>query len=640
METEAGRMLREVFGYDGFRAGQEAVVSRILSGCPALAVFPTGGGKSLCYQVPALLLDGMTLVVSPLLALMKDQVDRLMELGVSAARIDSTMGDEEISETMRMIQEGRVKLLYVAPERLANEAFLKCLRGVKIPLLAIDEAHCLSEWGHNFRPDYLKLPKLVRRLGKPTVLALTATATRVVARDLRKRFRIKVCDEIRLPFSRVNLALSFCKATPKTRDVMLLDRLVTHGTPAVVYVTRQETAERVAGFLSRGGIHARAYHAGLRSVARAEIQHSFMIGETPVVVATIAFGMGIDKGDIRQVIHYNLPKSIEGYVQEIGRAGRDGMPARCEVLACGEDLTTLESFVHADAVRPATMRALLDRLLRQGRVIDVSLRELSENCDMRISVVTTVLAYLEADGVLRPKGGYHAQIRLWLVRKPGDILAGRGKSEQTLLRRLLDVATIDRSWHVIRISEAVEACKVSEAGVRRAAESLASSGDARLRYSHKRFRYDLLEECPDAHALAERYAARFAERDETQLARIGMVAALAAKRGCLVAAVARHFGETDTRPCGQCGPCQGQQAFVIKPPAARAIGNEEWDQVRALTQNAHPALRSSTQLARFLCGMTSPATLRARLTRHDAFGLLADLPYRDVLPMCQAILRE
>jgi ATP-dependent DNA helicase RecQ len=461
-----------------------------------------------------------------------------------------------------------------------------------------------------------------------------------VARDLRRQFRIKAADEIRLPFSRPNLSLSFSKASPQTRNAMLLDRLVTYGAPAVVYVTRQETAESVAAFLSRSGIHARAYHAGLRSMARSGIQHAFMTGETPVVVATIAFGMGIDKGDIRQVIHYNLPKSIEGYVQEIGRAGRDGKPARCEVLACGEDLTTLESFVHADAVRLTTMRALLDRLLRQGRVIDVSLRELSENCDMRLSVVTTVLAYLEADGVLRPKGGHHAEIRLWLVRKPGEILAGRGKSEQALLRRLLDLATIHRSWHVIRISEAVEACKVSEAVVRRAAETLANSGDARLRYSHKRFRYDLVEESRDVRDLAERYAARFAERDEAQLARIGMVAALAAKRGCLVAALARHFGETDTRPCGQCGPCQGQQAFVIKAPAARAIRDDEWEQAMAMSRTAHPALQSSTQLARFLCGMTSPATLRARLTRHDAFAMLADLPYRDVLTMCQAILRE
>ncbi|OYV06998.1 MAG: RecQ family ATP-dependent DNA helicase, partial [Verrucomicrobiales bacterium VVV1] len=354
--------LQSRFGFSSMRAGQETVVRALLDGRSALAVFPTGGGKSLCYQLPALLLDGLTLVISPLIALMKDQVDALTAKGISAARLDSTLDADQVREVYERLESGTLKLLYIAPERFANEAFRQRMKRLPIQLAAIDEAHCISEWGHNFRPDYLKLATICRRLKVPRVLSLTATATPKVARDIRKAFRIAVADHVQLSFHRPNLDLRVTPCKIEERKALLLEKLLAVDGPAVVYVTRQETAEEVSTFLAKSGLSSRAYHAGLPAEFRADAQSSFMAGTTRIIVATIAFGMGIDKADIRAVFHYNLPKSLENHTQEIGRAGRDGQPAICEMLACGDDLIVLENFIYSDTPTPRALGTLIDRV--------------------------------------------------------------------------------------------------------------------------------------------------------------------------------------------------------------------------------------------------------------------------------------
>lgn len=306
--------LKNAFGFDAFRDGQEAVVTRLVDGKSVLAVFPTGGGKSLCYQLPALLLDGLTLVISPLIALMKDQVDFLRGRGLPAARLDSSLTREETLSLYESLHEGRLKLLYISPERLGNERFLQTLRRQKISLLAIDEAHCISQWGHNFRPDYLKIADLARSLRVERVLALTATATPKVAEDIASAFGIAGDDVIHTGFYRPNLTLRVTPCQPDARKALLLERLRERPPgPAIVYVTLQRTAEEVAAYLTRGGLAAEAYHAGLKAEERNAIQDAFMASKQSVIVATIAFGMGIDKADIRYVYHYNLPKGLESY---------------------------------------------------------------------------------------------------------------------------------------------------------------------------------------------------------------------------------------------------------------------------------------------------------------------------------------
>src|SRR5256714_12211015 len=342
-------LLADRFAFTTFRPGQQQVIDTLLAGRSALAVFPTGAGKSLCYQLPALMLDGVTVVVSPLIALMKDQIDLLARQGVDAARLDSSLDAAEARAVTNRLRDGSLKLLYVAPERFNNERFLAQLGEAKIALFAVDEAHCISEWGHNFRPDYLKLAARAREFRAERVLALTATATPAVVADICAGFGIEERDAVVTGFYRPNLTLLTTPARAAERDQLLIDRIQERPPGStIVYVTLQRTAERVAKLLDS----ARPYHAGMSSEDRVATQEWWTASDRNVVVATIAFGMGIDKADVRYVYHYNLPKGLESYSQEIGRAGRDGEPSICELFACRDDVPTLENFAFGDTPTP------------------------------------------------------------------------------------------------------------------------------------------------------------------------------------------------------------------------------------------------------------------------------------------------
>jgi ATP-dependent DNA helicase RecQ len=628
--------LRQYFGFDAFREGQEPVVRALLDGRSALAVFPTGGGKSLCYQLPALLLDGLTLVVSPLIALMKDQVDALAARGIAAARLDSTLDAGQLRDVWRRLDEGSLKLLYVAPERFANETFRRKIRRLPVALAAIDEAHCISEWGHNFRPDYLKLARILRKLKVPRVLALTATATPKVARDIRRHFRIAAADHIRRGFHRPNLDLRVTPCAAGDRKSLLLERLAAIDGPVVIYVTRQETTEEVATFLNRNGIPARAYHAGLPDDFRSDAQQAFMTNSTRVIVATIAFGMGIDKADIRGVIHYNLPKSLENHTQEIGRAGRDGRSAICEMLVCADDLTVLENFIHADTPSPRALSNLLDRVLRLGPVFDVSPYDLSTTCDIRPAVVATVMTYLELDGLIEATGVFHSTYRLKLLRPIEDTLAGRPHAEKSFLKRLLDAGEMKRYWLYFQPAALAGVLKCRREKIVSALCGLEAAGDARLSLSGVRHSYRVKKPPDDIGRLAARMAGLFQQRETADLERLGQVLAISSCRGCLTAYLLKHFGEILTEPCGHCDRCRGIAATIIRRRKVRHATAAELGSIASLVAENHAALASPRQLARFLCGMTSPATLRARLTRHDTFGLLSDIPFADILVIAEA----
>jgi ATP-dependent DNA helicase RecQ len=622
-------VLREVFGFGELRAGQEEIVRLLLDGRSGLAIFPTGGGKSLCYQLPALLLDGTALVVSPLLALMKDQVDGLVAKGVAAARLDSTLDAEQYREVMEGLAEGRWKLLYVSPERLGNAEFVKILKGVKLSLIAVDEAHCISEWGHNFRPDYLKLGKICRQLKVVRLLALTATATPKVQADIRKQFRIAKGDVVKLSFHRKNLDLRVTPCAPVERKALLLEKLNTHGKPAIVYVTRQETAEEVATFLAKNGLSARAYHAGLRSELRREIQENFMGGEIDIVVATIAFGMGVDKSDIRTVMHFNLPKSLENYTQEIGRAGRDGEPAVCEWLACPEDRTVLENFIHSDAPSEQAVRNLLDRVLRLGANFDVSMYELSTGCDIRQTVVETIFAYMETEGILGMDGRFFDTARVKLLRPSSKILDGLSPKESKLLKGIFAPLDADWKWLTVKISEVAPALGVTMEKLRMTIGELEAAGDVVLRKSHWRQAYKVRNAPEDIRELCGKMLERFREREITDLARLDQVLGLASKKTCLTKVLLSHFGEKMTEGCGHCDRCRGVAPTKLKRPKPRRISDAELQEIKNLIDKKHAALGTGRQLARFLCGMSSPASMRARLYRLDEYGMLADLPFED-----------
>jgi ATP-dependent DNA helicase RecQ len=633
----AADVLRERFGFAGFREGQEAVVRGLLEGRSMLAVFPTGGGKSLCYQLPAVMLDGLALVVSPLIALMKDQVDVLQARGVAAARLDSTLSADEAREVIDAMRGGRLDLLYVAPERLANEGFRGRLKGVKIALAAIDEAHCISEWGHNFRPEYLKLARFCRELKVPRVLALTATATPEVAADIRREFAIAEADHVQLSFHRPNLDLRVTPCTAEEKKPVLLERLGAVDGPAIVYVTRQETAENVATWLDRQGLSARAYHAGLPDEVRSSAQEQFMAGEVRVIVATIAFGMGIDKADIRAVFHYNLPKSLENYTQEIGRAGRDGQPAVCELLACGDDLTVLENFIHGDQPTSRALGNLIDRVLRLGEEFDVSFYDLSASTDVRPLVVATVMTYLELEGIIQATRPFFSGYRVKLLRGLDRVLAGYDARRKTFLRKLFAAGKAGRLWTHFEIDKVAREIGESRERIVAALGYLADAGDLVLQRSGARQGFRLKQDPGDLRALVRKLEERFAGRSERDLARLREVVEFAEHDGCLTGFLTHRFGEDLGAPCGHCARCRGEKPRPVPRRESREPTDAELEAIHAVVREGRAALASPRQLARFLCGLTSPAATRERLSRHDAFGLLSELPFSDVLALAEAV---
>ncbi len=625
------RTLQTTFGFDRFREGQEPVIRALLAGRSALAVFPTGSGKSLCYQLTALHLPGLTLVVSPLIALMKDQVDALRRRGIPAARLDSSLGAEEIRDLDARLRDGSLKLLYVAPERFSNEGFLQKLRRLTVSLMVIDEAHCISEWGHNFRPDYLKLARAAHDLGVPAVLALTATATPEVAADICRSFKIAPGDHVHTGFYRPNLHLRAQPVRAADRLAALTRRL--RETPrgsTIVYVTLQATAETVAAALAAAGLPARAYHAGMDGEERAAVQEWFMGTEAGIVVATIAFGMGIDKADIRLVCHYNLPKSLENYSQEIGRAGRDGEPARCESFGDFSDAATLLNFTFGDTPDPAAAGALVAAILAQPAQFDVSPYDLSQEYDLRPLVVGTLLTYLELAGVMEATAPFYSAYQIEILRPLGEIVGQFDGERAAFVRDLLGMATKAKRWHHLDLAAAVERLPAPRERIVRALGYLEERGDLRLQVTGFRQGYRRGAATPDPARLQADVVARFEKRERQDVERMEKVLELFGGEGCLVRRLLQHFGEELARDCGHCGRCAGErptplagERVQVALPPARAL-----DELR----RAHPkALGTPRQFARFLCGITSPRTSQAKLGRHALFGSLGDAPFPSVL---------
>ncbi len=630
------RRLRENFTFTTFLPGQEEVIKCLLAGRSALAIFPTGGGKSLCYQLPALLLDGLTLVISPLIALMKDQVDVLRGRGIMAARLDSSIGPAEAQTIYRQLDDGSLRILYIAPERLANERFLNRLRGRRIALLAIDEAHCISEWGHNFRPEYLKIARLAEELKVDRVLALTATATPEVAADIRSAFHIPESDQTRTSFHRPNLHLEVTPCPAPERRELLLQRLRERPPePTIAYVTLQKTAEEIAAFLDAEGVAARAYHAGMKNEDRTAVQDAFMAGDLKVVVATIAFGMGIDKADIRAIYHYNLPKTIENYMQEIGRAGRDGKDAHCEILACADDLTVLANFTYGDTPVPEDLGALVEHLLSQGEIFDVSHFELSGIFDIRPLVIATVFTYLELNGVLRATGPFYDSYKVRFNRPFEAIRAEFDPPRAAFLEDLFATARPGRVWSHLNPAESAVALNEPRGRITAAVGFLEEKGDLTVQAAGLRHGYRLEGSNPHSRQLVAHLQKTFFEREARDIVRLRKVLAYAEQKSCLTRHLLEYFGEKNLSDCNDCSRCRQGEGQRLARTAPLEPGAEEAEIARRIHAEEHPSLSHPRQLARFLCGITSPAATRAKLNRHSGFGALGDLPFRKVLGMVE-----
>lgn len=332
--------LQKYYGYPDFREGQKKIVASLLAGRDTLGIMPTGGGKSICYQIPALLCPGLTLVVSPLISLMKDQVDALTTAGVAAAYINSTLSGKEVNDRLRAAKRGELKLLYVAPERLELDWFREEMAGLDISIVAVDEAHCVSQWGHDFRTSYLSVAPFVKGLpNRPIVAAFTATATPEVMEDMQRLLRLEQPQVFVTGLGRDNLEMSVLRGENKREFVLDYAASHTHE-PGIIYAATRKEVDDLCQRLQAKGLLAGRYHAGMSDAERAESQEAFLYDDIRVIVATNAFGMGIDKSNVRYVIHYNMPKNMESYVQEAGRAGRDGEPSQCILLFSAQDIMT------------------------------------------------------------------------------------------------------------------------------------------------------------------------------------------------------------------------------------------------------------------------------------------------------------
>lgn len=622
--------LKNVFDFDAFREGQEKIITQILEGNSALAVFPTGSGKSLCYQLPALLLPGLTIVISPLIALMKDQVDFLLSKSVKVARLDSTLTADETRQVYSDIKAGALKLLYVAPERISNERFFASIEDVDISLMVIDEAHCISEWGHNFRPEYLKLAIAAKKLGVECVLALTATATPGVVEDIRREFEISPEAYVNTGFHRPNLHLAFSPTQVSERMDVLKAKLTESGNgPTIVYVTLQKGATDVAGDLAKAGFPAKAYHAGMKPDKRAEIQDWFMSSVDGIVVATIAFGMGIDKSDIRRVYHYNLPKTLENYSQEIGRAGRDGQPSHCEVLGSGEDLIVLENFIYGDTPTEESIGVFVDFMLSQDEDFDISIYQLSHQTDIRPLVLSTLLTYLELEGVIKFTSPFYSEYKFKYLTPQRDVLAAFKGEPQEFLRKLLDQANDKKTWSYLNLDTAATNLGADRNRIVKAFNHLEEIGKLEVGVTGLRQGMRLLKK-PDADEVCDALVEKVFRNEERNVERTRQIVELLNVDSCKTRYVLEYFGEDLGEPCGHCSHCETGKTKSIQS-LDRGLREEEMVFVKQFLNKRPIGFKTARENARFLCGISSPKLARSKATKRPLFGVLESAPFHAVL---------
>ncbi|MBV9925161.1 MAG: ATP-dependent DNA helicase RecQ [Acidobacteria bacterium] len=439
------RTMREVFGLERMRLGQAEVIRSVISGHDTLAVMPTGAGKSLCYQLPALHLPGTTVIVSPLISLMKDQVDKLSEAGVEAAQVNSALTEAERREELERIERGASELVFTTPERFTDPAFLEILRTKELDFVVIDEAHCISEWGHDFRPSYLALGAAVRTLGSPPVLALTATATPEVVEDIRKQLGLRGLRVFNTGIYRENLYYEVLRVTNEREKREQLARLMreTEGS-GIVYCATVKAVEALAELFRGSEFETRTYHGKLSASERREHQDLFMAGRLKAVFATNAFGMGIDKPDIRFVVNYQMPGSLEAYYQESGRAGRDGEEARCTLLYQLDDRRTQLFFLGGRHPKAEDLWAVCDALRAAGAdVKPVTLAPVQEAApNVAKTKVRVALSLLKEAGVVREARGVRFKlarpdVTREEVERAAEAAAGRGGADREKLERVM-----------------------------------------------------------------------------------------------------------------------------------------------------------------------------------------------------------
>jgi ATP-dependent DNA helicase RecQ len=625
--------LQKYFRFNAFKQGQKDVIQQIMNRQSAAAIFPTGAGKSLCYQLPAMLLPEMTLVVSPLLSLMKDQLDFLLEHSIPAARLDSTLPREEYADILEKAKRGELKILMISVERFKNERFRHHLERMNVSLMVIDEAHCISEWGHNFRPEYLKLPMYQQEFEISQMLLLTATATEQVIDDMCRKFQIPRENVTVTGFYRENLFLQVTSARESEKTTQLLQRIneVPHD-PTIVYVTLQKTAENVAEFLGDHHINASPYHAGMRNEKREEIQNQFMAGELDCIVATIAFGMGIDKEDIRRIIHYDLPKSIENYSQEIGRSGRDGKPAFCEVLANRDNLNILENFIYGDTPEKESIYKLLGQIKHnKGFLWEIKLTALSNELNIRALPLKTLLVYLDMEGIIRPKFTYFDEYSFKYLAKPAQITSRFQGERKQFVSTLLKHCHSKKVWTYVNIQDMLNNYKTDRQRVIAALEYFAEKGWIELQSKQAVDVYDIMNQAFDIDRMTENMYSLFKSKEEHEIQRIHNMVKFFESDSCLSKRLAKYFGEhLEQESCGHCSFCQHGSVIIQHTTELSPLSEFNFEEIAKEFIRAVGEHLSVTNLTKFLCGIYTPVFSKLKIKTLPHFGILECYPFLEV----------
>ena len=651
--------LKEKFGFDSFRQGQKQTISQLLNGQSSLSIFPTGSGKSICYQLSALHLPHLTLVVSPLLALMKDQLTFLASKNIAAASIDSTLKGNQVQQVMTDVRNGKKKILMVSVERFKNERFRQFIQSVAVSMLVVDEAHCISEWGHNFRPDYLKLPNYRRELNIPVVLLLTATATKQVKLDMADKFSISEENIVQTGFYRDNLDLSVVPISSENKNQSLLSLVRQQQGAGIVYVTLQQSAEQVSYFLTTNGINAKPYHAGFDSDKRQEIQENFMQGKVQVIVATIAFGMGIDKADIRFVIHYDLPKSIENYSQEIGRAGRDGNLSKCITLANLDSLNTVENFVYGDTPELSGIEVVVNNIETESynhngeKRWEIQGLQLVNASNIRQLPLKTLLVQLELYGVIEPLHVYFADFKLKLLKPKEEILAGFNQHRQAFITTIFSHTSFKKVWGSLNFNSLLASGEIDRSRVVSALEYLHEQQLILLETKGMTEVFKINATELSNPSLASHLHQYFIEKEKKEIKRIAELIAFFELDSCLTANLSKYFDDhsfnklvtnTKNKVCGHCSVCRGQVAKLSYSLES------QWPSDQQLLKVLTPFIEqlsikisapiSVETCCRFLSGMSLPIFARNKVRQMSGFALCEQLPYAEIRQKVSLLINQ
>ncbi|KAF2494657.1 ATP-dependent DNA helicase [Lophium mytilinum] len=649
------KALKENFGFDAFRLEQAAVISRLLDGGSATVIFPTGGGKSLCYQIPALVfgeLDkqsgdraphdgGITIVVSPLIALMKDQVDALVRRKVKAAVLDSTRTREQFIQTNQDLQNGTLKLLYCAPERLNNEGFVESMKLVRggVRLLAVDEAHCVSEWGHSFRPDYLKVARFATEIKAERVICLTATATPKVATDICTTFGISPTTGLfRTPMYRPNLRLLASSSASKDDSYPeLIKFLRKHSGPTIIYVTVQKQTEALAGELCSEGFKAESFHAGMLTEKKTQVQDRFMQNEDMIIVATIAFGMGIDKSNIRNIVHYNIPQSVEEYSQQIGRAGRDGKQSVCMFFLSPDDFYLRNVFTYGDLPSKVSIRNFLREVfspenvaLGIGEKFSASHTAQCNAFDIKSSPLSVIYAQLELQfSFIRATTPIYSKYQYEITdygayhHADNDLAAKSIRASALKAKKYLtvDVDVVSSKPGLVRADIVGKLSKWNESGI----ISLKTSGVQNVYIVQRK----LPSTDAEINAIADKLYSEMVDRESQALQRTKEVVGLVTGKKCFSRALAAYFADDSKGlpdECGHCTWCETHQQVVLPQVPPQQPDPAMMDRILKVCPQDDPLF-----LARVAFGIASPRSTQLKLKNNPVFGSMPVCDFKDLV---------